>query len=72
MLDPSRSPFIKDIISIIYEEDSLEEIVRKIIEDKLSYDDFKVCYIKREDGDVNYEERLKSCKRNRICYNWTV
>ena len=36
------------MISIIYEEDSLEQIVKKIVEDKLSYDDFKVCYIKVE------------------------
>ena len=35
-VDPSRSPFIKDMISIIYEEDSLEQIVENIIEDKLS------------------------------------
>ena len=62
MLNPSRSPFIKDMISIIYEEDSLEQIVEKIIEDKLSYDDFKVCYIKLENGDVDYKERLRSIR----------
>lgn len=61
-VSPSRSPFIKDMISIIYEEDSLKEIVEKVIADKLSYDDFKVCYIKLENGDVNYEERLKSIR----------
>lgn len=59
-INPSRSPFIKDRISIIYEENSLEEIVEKIIRDKLSYDDFKVCYIKVENTDVRYEERLAS------------
>lgn len=62
-INPSRSPFIKDRISIIYEEDSLEEIVQKIIKDKLSYDDFKVCYIKVENTDVNYEERLTSVSK---------
>lgn len=61
-VSPSRSPFIKDIISIIYEADSLKKIVEKVIADKLSYDDFKVCYIKLENGDVNYEERLKSIR----------
>ena len=61
-VEPSRSPFIKDMISIIYEEDSLEQIVENIIEEKLSYDDFKVCYIKLENGDVNYKERLKSIR----------
>jgi tRNA G10 N-methylase Trm11 len=62
-INPSRSPFIKDRISIIYEEDSLEKIVQKIINDKLSYDDFKVCYIKVENTDVNYEERLASVSK---------
>lgn len=61
-VSPSRSPFIKEMISIIYEEDSLKEIVDKIIADNLSYDDFKVCYIKTEDGEINYEERLKCIK----------
>lgn len=62
-INPSRSPFIKDRISIIYEEDSLEKIVQKIINDKLSYDDFKVCYIKVENTDVSYEERLTSLSK---------
>lgn len=61
-VEPSRSPFIKDMISIIYEEDSLEQIVQNIIKDKLSYDDFKVCYIKLENGDVDYKERLRSLR----------
>lgn len=57
---PSRSPFIKEMISVIYEEDSLEQIMKNIIEDKLAYDDFKVCYLRTEYGDIDYEERLKS------------
>ena len=61
-VEPSRSPFIKDMISIIYEEDSLEQIVQNIIKDKLYYDDFKVCYIKLENGDVDYKERLRSLR----------
>lgn len=59
----SRSPFIKDMISIVYEEDSLEKILQNIIEDEISYDDFKVCYIKLENGGVNYEERLRSISK---------
>lgn len=62
-VNPSRSPFIKDKISIMYEEDSLEEIVQKIIKDEVSYDDFKVCYIKVENTDVTYEERLASVSK---------
>lgn len=62
-VNPSRSPFIKDKISIIYEEDSLEEIIQKIVKDRLSYYDFKVCYIKVENTDVTYEERLASVSK---------
>lgn len=59
----SRSPFIKEMISIIYEEDSLEQILKNIIEDKLAYDDFKVCYVKLENGDIGYKERLNSLNK---------
>ncbi len=62
-INPSRSPFIKDKISIIYEEDSLEEILNKIVQDQLSYDEFKVCYIKVENADITYEERLTSISK---------
>jgi tRNA (guanine10-N2)-dimethyltransferase len=62
-INASRSPFIKELISIIYEENSLEEIVDNIIEDKLSYDNFKVCYIKLENGDIDYKERLISVSK---------
>ena len=59
-IDISRSPFIKDMISIVYEEDSLEEIIQNIIRDKLAYDDFKVCYVRLENGNIDYKERLRS------------
>lgn len=62
----SRSPFVKEMISVIYEEDSLEQIINNIIKDKLAYDDFKVCYLKTEYRDITYEERLSSL--NKIGY----
>lgn len=61
-VNPSRSPFIKESISIIYSGESLDYIVQKIVEDKLAYDDFKVCYIKIEGGDIEYKERLSSLR----------
>ena len=61
--DPSRSPFIKLQIKSIYIEKNLEDIINKIKEDRISYDDFKVNYIKSEDGDIPYEERLKAVKK---------
>lgn len=61
-INPSRSPFIKHSISVIYKESCLNAIIDNIKRDKLSFNDFKVCYIKSEDLDVPYSERLKSAR----------
>lgn len=61
-VDPSRSPFVKESIEVIYSENTLEYIVEKIVVNKLAYDDFKVIYIKIEDGGIGYKERLRSLR----------
>ena len=61
-VNTSRSPFVKESIKVIYSESTLEAIVEKIIKNKLSFDDFKVCYIKIEGGDIGYKERLRSLR----------
>lgn len=61
-INPSRSPFIKEVIKIKYEEDTLEEILLDIERDKLSYTKFKVCYVKNEHSDISYNERLISIR----------
>lgn len=58
----SRSPFIKDMISVIYTGNDLKEIIDKIIEEKVCYEEFKVCYIKHENEEIDYEERIKALK----------
>ena len=60
--NPSRSPFIKFKINIRYVEESVEEIINKVKIEKVKYDDFKVNYMKSEDGDVSYEERLNAVR----------
>lgn len=60
--NPSRSPFIKFQVKIRYESNTLQEIVAKIREQGVSYNDFKVNYMKSEDNDISYEERLKAVK----------
>ena len=60
--NPSRSPFIKEALKVIYEGDSVEEICNKIKEENLSYDDFKVVYVKAEEKNTTYEERLSSLR----------
>ena len=62
-VDPSRSPFIKEMICIKYEEESLETIIERIISDRLYYDDFKVCYLRLEKNEIEYSERLDSLKQ---------
>lgn len=62
-VDVSRSPFIKEMISVIYEEESLEEIVNRVILNKLSYEDFKLIYVKGENDTTTYNERLESMKK---------
>lgn len=59
---PSRSPFIKDRIKIIYNEESLEDIIENIVKEKLSYEDFKISFIKLEDTDIDYKYRLNSIR----------
>lgn len=68
-INPSRSPFIKEVIKIKYEEDTLEEILLNIEKDKLSYEKFKVCYIKNEFSHINYDERLKSIRKIGLIIN---
>ncbi len=68
-VNPTRSPYIKEALSIIYEEDSLEEIVNNIKRDNLSYDDFKVWYIKQEEGNVPYDERLNALREIGLVIN---
>lgn len=62
-INASKSPFIKSKIKIIYSDESLDRMVRKIKEDNLSYDDFKVSYVKSEKGDVQYEDRLEATRK---------
>ena len=61
-VNPSRSPFIKEVLKVIYTGDSIEEICNKINEEKLSYNDFKVVYVKAEEKNTTYEERLTSLR----------
>lgn len=62
-VNPSRSPFIKECLSIIYSAFSLEDIIHNIEADKLSYEDFKVCYVKLEEDNIDYEQRLEAVKK---------
>ncbi|MCT8975166.1 RNA methyltransferase [Clostridium sp. CX1] len=58
-VDPSRSPFIKQCISIIYTGNTLEDILSQMKADNLSYERFKVSYINYGDETLHLEERRK-------------
>lgn len=58
-VDPSRSPFIKHCISIMYIANTLNDLVRQIADDNLSYEKFKVSYINHDDETLHLNERRK-------------
>lgn len=61
-IDPSKSPFIKQRLSFIYEEDSFDDLINKIKSENLTYEDFKVSYVKGGDN-IEYEKRLEIIKK---------
>lgn len=60
--NPSNSPFIKKRLDVIYEEDTFEEILKKLETDEIHLEGFKAEYLRLETGNVTYEERLKSVR----------
>lgn len=59
-VDPSRSPFIKQCISVIYSGNTLDDIVKQILSYNLSGERFKVHFISLEDDNIPFEERRKT------------
>jgi tRNA (guanine10-N2)-dimethyltransferase len=55
-IDPSRSPFIKKCISIMYTGDTLMQIIDQIVSDKLTSIDYKVAYINDSDKNIGFHE----------------
>lgn len=60
--NPSHSPFIKKRLDVIYEEDTLEEVLEKLEATPIHMDGFKGEYLRLEEGNVTYEERLRSLR----------
>lgn len=56
-VNPSRSPFIKQCVSLIYTGNTLKDILTQIRNDNLSYERFKVSYINYEDETLHLKER---------------
>lgn len=62
-ISPSRSPFIKHCIKVIYIEDTLDDVINNIKKDNLSFEDFKVNFIRLSKNEANYKERLESMRK---------
>ncbi len=60
--NPSNSTFIKKRLDVIYEKDSLEEILAELEADRIHLDDFKAEYLRLQKGNVEFEDRLKSIR----------
>jgi len=56
-VDPSRSPFIKHCISILYRDSTLEGLQKKIMLDGLLAENFKVYYIETEGENPGFHEK---------------
>ncbi len=61
-INPSRSIFIKGCITISYYEDALSNLVKAIQADQLSYQNYKINFIKSDYNDVSYKERLRALR----------
>ena len=56
-VDPSRSPYIKQCLTIMYNSSSLNDLVTQITNDNLFYEKFKVFYINNDNEDIGFHER---------------
>lgn len=56
-ISPSRSPYIKHCISVIFSASSLDDIIKDIVDTEFYSDKFKVFYINTEDNTFTYHEK---------------
>lgn len=62
-VDPSRSPFIKERIDVMFEGNTIEEIVEQVTQVRLKQETFRVNFVKINDleksAKINFEHRRK-------------
>ncbi|MCD8502011.1 MAG: methyltransferase domain-containing protein [Bacillaceae bacterium] len=61
LVDPSRSPFMKERIDVLFEEHTLEDLYKKIVGLRVE-DPFKVMFVKGEKNEIEFAKR-KSIER---------
>ncbi|MFA6126272.1 MAG: hypothetical protein WC699_03110 [Bacteroidales bacterium] len=62
LIKPSRSAFIKEMLAVIYEGDTVDSLVKQVLDNHFSADEFRVTYIQAEGENVEYQERLRSTR----------
>ncbi len=62
LIDPSRSPFIKERLSVIFEGESLDSLIGQVRASRFPADRFKVIYLKIEGWEDDYRERLRAVR----------
>ncbi|PLR66010.1 RNA methyltransferase [Bacillus sp. PAMC26568] len=62
-IEPSRSPFMKERIEVMYEGDELSDIVKQVEQIDIGNDTFKIIFLKINDleksAQIGYDERRK-------------
>jgi tRNA (guanine10-N2)-dimethyltransferase len=59
-IKPSRSPFIRNSLSVMYRSDTLEGLADQLRENKAAYDGFKFAHFRIDDGELGYREWIGS------------
>jgi len=61
-INPSRSVFIKERLTILYEAVTFEALYEQVKEQPLSFDTFKILYLRFPNQTLEYHQRLKRLK----------
>lgn len=57
-IDPSRSPFIKERIAVIFEAESIPDLLKKAAALQIGDETFKVIFAKNRNVEIEFENRL--------------
>lgn len=58
-VDPSRSVFIKERLTVYYQANSFEDLYESVKNQPLSYETFKILFLKFKNHELSYKERLE-------------
>ncbi len=59
-IDPSKSPYIRHVVSILYQADSLEALANMLRAGKAAFCNFKFVHFKAGSGELGYREWIDS------------